>query len=190
MANRNRTIQGSNAAIEGSNALGDLSATSDLHRPANLEQSPARQSSIKEDLPPSDLASATISDAKVMRAQYQPLSRREITPRAAASPSNSQRTQSSRKTNTSRAASKGGARGIFTNPTYRYEGSFISKLLSFVANILKVLERLILRLFTGPDRVTPHPHQQRSNTTDPAAQNQAALEQEEERRRRKRLNLA
>jgi hypothetical protein len=90
---------------------------------------------------------------------------------------------------TSAHQSKGGSKaghGVISNPTYKYSGGLASKIISFIANILKVIERLLLRLLTGPDRaVITSNHQPRStNSTQKERVDTDLTKQECEKRER------
>lgn len=132
----------------GRSDLSDLSASKDLHKKANMQPSNA-----------TDLASVSISSSSFVRASSQPgpASERSIqnttVDRALAA-----ETKAQTATTKSAAAT---APGLFKNPVYPYRGGLASKIITFFANLLKVLERLFLRLLGARDVVAPTPrHQQ------------------------------
>lgn len=135
----------------GQNDLSGLSASKDLHQRVHQQPSNA-----------TDLASVSISSSSFVRSA----------PPVAPGPEKSQRTstaerlhtpESKHQANQGKVVSKA-APGIFKNPTYPYSGGLASKIITFLANLLKVLERIFLRLLGARDLVTPAPRNQPSQT--------------------------
>ena len=54
------------------------------------------------------------------------------------------------------------ASGVFSNPFYPYQGNIIDRFVALIANICKVLERLLLKLLTGGDVTLPSPQPQKT----------------------------
>jgi hypothetical protein len=131
----------------GQNDLSDLSASKDLHRKVDTQPSNA-----------SDLASLSISSSNFVRSSTQMglLSERASRPVAT---DRSLTSETKPQMNTSKG-SAAVTTGIFKNPAYPYRGSLVSKILTFFANLLKVLERIFLRLLGARDSVAPTPRHQ------------------------------
>jgi hypothetical protein len=177
MSERGRTIQGAQTSPEGHSTLGELSASRDLHKTTSAAPStePANQS---------DLTSLSLSPSNVVRVPHRPEPRRNVSTK----PSffSERETSTTRLTRSSKHSSGEPAHGIITNPTYKYTGGLVSKIISFIANILKVLERLLLRLLIGPDKAAPTTRQQTkpATTSEKEASRQDSAKQERERRER------
>jgi hypothetical protein len=185
MSERDRGLQGAQTATAGQPTLGELSASKDLHKTkgSDLHAEPANQS---------DLTNVSLSSANVMRVPHRPEIRRELSTRNSIGTEQEQST-SSQRTRQGGTSSKP-VHGVFTNPAYKYSGGLASKIISFFANILKVIERLLLRLLIGPDRSAPAQTQQARSTTptqteatSPAASMQEREKQEREKRERARI---
>lgn len=146
------------ASAAGQFDLTDLHASKDLH--------------ITEDrhvANTTDLSSASISATNIVRATPKADPRHD--PFHASSASRSSQASERQPARSTSATNP----GIFKNPTYRYSGNIIQRIITFVANILKVLERLLLRLLGARDlnSPTPPPRQAAAKTnaspTDPKA---------------------
>jgi hypothetical protein len=125
-------------ATSGQLDLQDLRASKDLHNKES--QHPSNQT---------DLSSVSISTNNIVRATHRPDPRRDpFSHNAAESPSPAATPGRNRSSETR-------APGIFKNPTYRYSGGPISRLITFIANLLKVLERIFLRLLGARDLAAP-----------------------------------
>jgi hypothetical protein len=127
--------------------LSELSASKDLHR--KIETHAANST---------DLASVSISSLSFVRSSSQIGLQSErthpsiITKRA---PTSETKHQASASTGTSARTN-----GVFKNPLYPYTGGLVSKIITFLANLLKVLERVFLRLLGVRDTVAPPPRHQ------------------------------
>lgn len=86
-----------------------------------------------------DLANLSIETSSVVRLSPRPEKRSTATERL--------QTQTATKSTATAEARKTPPKrfGIFKNPCYKYEGGPLGILISFLANILKVLEQLLLR---------------------------------------------
>jgi hypothetical protein len=134
------------ASAAGQFDLTDLHASKDLH--------------IKEErhaANTTDLSSASISATNIVRATPKAEPRRDPIP----SPSVSHTSQATERQGVRNHAAQ--PPGIFKNPTYRYSGNIIQRIITFVANILKVLERLLLRLLGARDLNSPTPPPRQAN---------------------------
>jgi hypothetical protein len=146
---------GNAAAQEAENTLSDLSASKHLHnKPANTPTSTL--TSTLTGTPannldnPTDLTSVSMGGTNVIRTSPPPQGQ----PRIISACVKHTPTQSTKQS----SASTGSAKqefGLFKNPKYSYRGDIISKIISFFANLLKVLERIFLRLIGGGDKVAP-----------------------------------
>jgi len=56
--------------------------------------------------------------------------------------------------------SHSGTTGILNNPHYSYQGNLLERFITFLANIMKMLEQLLLRFLGGGDAPLPQPSQQ------------------------------
>jgi hypothetical protein len=64
-------------------------------------------------------------------------------------------------------AQQGARNGIFKNPYYRYHGGIFARIITFLANVLKVLEQLLLRgtrVAAAPKVLVTPPPQPKTNT--------------------------
>jgi len=170
MSDLNRKTQ--SLATSESADLSMLSATKDLHELS--DKIPANTA---------DLASASISPAEVMRSSSRTDIRKAVQDKVPAHSASVELTNSrSRAQNSSSANSQ--KPGVFKNPFYRYDGGLINKILSLIANILKVLERFFLRLLGARDKIEPQQRQQ-STPTKPEDGALASKEEQLERDKRK-----
>lgn len=176
MSDRNRTIQGTNTALETGGSLDDLSASKNLHEKE-------RNRSFRESRNDADLASASISTSDIMRASHRPGTRRDIAARTSTDTARDATRTTARQHHKDTSLSKR-EHGVITNPAFKYDGGLVSKLVSFFANILKVLERLLLRLLMGPDVVAPTTRPQSTTPREP--EQGTKLSEEEKRQRRER----
>lgn len=147
MSDRTRSVQPTQDLTEAQSSLESLAASKDLHKRSgiNQETQPANQT---------DLSGASISTANVHRVTPRVEPRQDVSQARTTRPSHIIQTGRA-KASADRAA--GSDVGIFKNPAFKYSGDLLSKILTFFANILKVLERLFLRLLAGPDRKAPKP---------------------------------
>jgi hypothetical protein len=76
--------------------------------------------------------------------------------------------------------------GIFSNPYYRYEGGPISRLITFLANLMKCIEQLLLRLMM-PAAVPQHIPPPR--TLQPAVHGTSEIDKEKVERTREEREL-
>jgi hypothetical protein len=135
MSDRSRSVQTGNSVVEGAGSLPGLSAANEPGHSAHALTQPANQS---------DLAAASISSKDVMRVSQR------VEPRRDLHPSNQERNTSSARSKDSQGKSPL-QEGILNNPTYRYGGDLVTRFITLLANILKFIERLFLRLLSGPD---------------------------------------
>lgn len=77
------------------------------------------------------------------------------------------------------ASAQGARNGIFKNPYYRYRGGLLARIITFLANLLKVFERLLLRVFR-PAGIT-------TKTVNPTAPKEAPKPTKEQLERDERL---
>lgn len=100
-----------------------------------------------------DLASASIQSISVVRLSTRP-ERRKV-----ASPTLSLNGDATVSTETKSAAPsrprRGATFGVLKNPYYKYEGNPFERLISLVANILKVIEHSLLKSFKPQTPPTP-----------------------------------
>lgn len=142
-----------NRRNQGSKGLPDLS---ELHASKNLHE---KNTLTPENQP--DLMNASISGADVPRVTQRPTRRQDALNSIASTdmgPAKSPLLSSRRDA----AASAQKNAGIVTNPTYRYQGGLASKVITFLANMLKVLERLFLGLLGARNKQAPR-HQPQTN---------------------------
>ena len=92
-----------------------------------------------------DLSSVSIENNNVIRVSEKPQLRRPL----AKNQSLSQNPRPSQaKTATGRQRE---AYGVFKNPLFKYEGGLANRIISFLANVLKAIEQIILRLLGKRD---------------------------------------
>jgi hypothetical protein len=107
------------------------------------EQPPASQNT--------DLASASSPSANIVRLSAKP----EKRPLSHLSPGATTTTEPATKSVARKGAPSNRPNGIITNPYYRYEGGLLDKIITFFANILKFLERALLRSLTQTKPAPP-----------------------------------
>lgn len=88
-----------------------------------------------------DLTTASIPSANVVRLSAKP----EKRPLSHLSVGAHTTTEPETKVAPRKGAPSNRPNGIITNPYYRYEGGLLDKLITFLANVLKFLERALLR---------------------------------------------
>jgi len=153
----------------GKTDLSDLSASKDLHERRQLQPSNA-----------TDLASVSISSSSFVRASSQPGAASERSTRnTSADRALAAETKAQAATTKSAAAT---APGLFKNPVYPYRGGLASKIITFFANLLKVLERLFLRLLGARDVVTPTPRHQEAKALKTEQKDPREVKREESER--------
>jgi hypothetical protein len=75
--------------------------------------------------------------------------------------------------------------GLFSNPYYRYKGGPISRLITFLANLLKIIEQLFFKVFMPaplPAAPSPAPTQPQSASHGTSQVEQERLKREKEAR--------
>lgn len=97
-----------------------------------------------------DLAAASIPSANIIRVSARP-EKRDFTQLSASTATPEPTPQQAPR----KGAPSNRPHGIITNPYYRYEGGLLDKLITFFANILKFLERALLRALTPTKPATP-----------------------------------
>ena len=95
-----------------------------------------------------DLASASIPSSSVVRLSARPEKRKLTNLSSENSSSQEPKVLNNPVTRSSQK------HGVFKNPYFPYEGGPLGRLISLIANLLKVVE---LSIFTTPQRVTPPP---------------------------------
>jgi len=149
--------------------LSELSASKDLHH--KNETRPANST---------DLASASISSSNFVRSSSQLGALSDKTaPNIITTRSPASETKHQTGTSNGTAAS---TNGVFKNPLYPYRGGLVSKIITFFANLLKVLERIFLRLLGVRDTVAPAPRHQ--PTQNPKAKEKVSTESKREKAQR------
>jgi hypothetical protein len=169
MSERTLTHNQSNTAVDGQETLESLSASKDLHKQARsaVDKDPANQS---------DLSSASISSADVLRASPRTEMRQGVLIQTSTSA-----VETTRAKGRSRSSTGNKEVGLFKNPHWEYSGGIVSKFITFLANLFKVLERLILKLLGGGD-VAPLPKQGPMSKTPKEAPSSKEPEQERKER--------
>jgi ribosomal protein L12E/L44/L45/RPP1/RPP2 len=179
MSDINRKTQTA-TQIEGAD-LSELASAKDLHQSPTA--SPANAT---------DLASASISPADVLRVSQRTDIRKSVHERVPAQETAVELTNSRSKSSAPRSTEAGAKQGIFKNAFYRYDGGLLNKILALIGNILKVIERLFLRLLGARDAVAPPSNPQSTSskrddkTTDSSKQE---LEKENRKERREQAEL-
>jgi len=140
MSGRARDTGNDLPSSQGQSDLSDLRASRECH--TTKVTPPANDA---------DLSSASISATNILRASAQREGPRHSLSNIRSAALNNRPDKRS----SSPSAQPTSPNGILKNPTYKYEGGFISKVITFVANILKFLERLFLRLLGARDLVAP-----------------------------------
>lgn len=140
MSERARDKGNDLSSAQGQGDLSDLRASKDLHK--TNDPRPVNEA---------DLSSASISATNILRAapRHDPRSY-SLRSTVLTSPSHGAEKRAS-----SPSAQPAGPNGILKNPTYQYTGGFLSKIITFIANVLKFVERLFLRLLGARDLVAP-----------------------------------
>jgi len=92
-----------------------------------------------------DLSSVSIENNNVIRVSEKPQIRRPLTNKQSLSP-DSQPSPASPAAGRQREAY-----GIFKNPLFKYEGGLANRIISFLANVLKAIEQVILKLLGKRD---------------------------------------
>lgn len=167
MSDRSRSAQTGNSVVEGAASLPGVSATNEPVHGEQLMTQPANQS---------DLATASISSKDIMRVSQRVEPRKNLnTSRQEQSPSPTR--AGHRRGNAPRPE------GILNNPTYRYGGDLLTRFITLLANILKFIERLFLRLLSGPDSSAATPKPQNASTINEQSHH-TQHDQERERKER------
>jgi hypothetical protein len=172
------TIQGSNVAVEGNPSLDGLTP---VRAPSKDPQSLSEHPRAEND---ADLTSASIAATDVLRSPHrQGVVVRGPPAKVGAGTTSNLQTLDKRRVNPQKQPQKK-TNGVFTNPTYKYNGGFLSKIIAFFANILKAIERLFLRLLNGPDQIiTPS---NRQNTAPSETKSESTQIRDEKLQRKKR----
>ena len=173
MSDINRNIQTA-TQIEGA-GLSELTSSKDLHQ--TLSATPANAT---------DLASASISPADVLRVSQRPDIRKAVLEQVPQIDTSVELTNSRSRAPAQRSAEGGVKNGVFKNAFYRYDGGLLNKILALIGNILKVIERLFLRLLGARDTVAP-PNNPQSTSSKREDTSTDSSEQELEKERRKEL---
>jgi len=173
MSDINRKIQTA-TQIEGSD-LSELASAKDLHQ--SLTASPANAT---------DLASASISPADVLRVSQRTDIRKSVHERVPTQETAVELTNSRSKSSAPRTTEGGAKQGVFKNAFYRYDGGLLNKILALIGNILKVIERLFLRLLGARDAVAPNTQQSPSNKREDTTTDSSKQELEKEKRKERR----
>jgi hypothetical protein len=98
-----------------------------------------------------DLAAASIPSANIVRLSAKP-EKRDLTQLSVGATTH---TEPATQTAPRKGTPSNRPHGIITNPYYRYEGGLLDKLITFFANILKFLERALLRALTPTKPAAP-----------------------------------
>jgi hypothetical protein len=136
--------------------LSKLAADKNLHKAAEIESTLAIEPANSP-----DLATASISPADTLRVSPPRQIRKTIQEATSVELTNS------RSRSTTNQRDLGSKTGIFKNPFYRYDGGLLNKILALIGNILKVIERIFLRLLGARD-TTLTPNRSQSNQTKSA----------------------
>jgi len=161
--------------------LSELASSKDLH-PA-ISTTPANTT---------DLASASISLADVLRVSQRIDVRKSVHERVPAQETSIELTNSRSKASAPRSAEGDVKNGIFKNAFYRYDGGLLNKILALIGNILKVIERFFLRLLGARDAVAPpnNPQSASSKREDTSTDSsKQELEKEKRKERREQAEL-
>jgi hypothetical protein len=153
--------------------LSDLAASKNLREGISI--APANST---------DLATASISSADVMRVSQRSDIRRAVQDRITPQQATVELTNG-RSRSTLSKSSDTTAVGIFKNPFYRYDGGLLNKVLALIGNILKALERIFLRLLGARD-TSPTPHQTqptRAKSDGVAAESQEKQKLDQQKRK-------
>ena len=109
-----------------------------------------------------DLTDLSISDPSVTRVPHTPIAR-GVRSRSNGADVGTVTLSNSRSRTGASKSPESGKIGVFKNPFYRYDGGLMNKLIAFIGNILKLIERFILRLF-GMRDAGPLPAQQKNQS--------------------------
>jgi hypothetical protein len=184
MSERILNSQQGNLAVDGQGDLSSLAASKDLHKHAPATSAPVT-SVDSQPANQSDLTIASISSSDVLRATPRTEMRKDISSLAAS-------TETSVERHKGRSRAKSGTEtkesGVFTNPHWEYRGNIVSKFVTLLANILKVIERLILKLFGAGD-IAPLPKQGPQQNARKEAAPETTPEQERKERERKARSM-
>lgn len=174
MSDINRKIQ---AATQNEVAdLSELASSKDLHQ--TISSIPANAT---------DLTSASISSADVLRVSQRSDIRKSLHERVSPQEVSVELTNSRSKASPSRSAEGGTKNGVFKNAFYRYDGGLLNKILALIGNILKVIERLFLRLLGARDAVTtPNNPQSTSSKREDTNTDSSKQEIDKEKRKERR----
>jgi hypothetical protein len=124
-----------------------------------------------------DLSSVSIENNNVIRVSEKPQLRR---PRGNNQSLSQNHRPSPAKTATGRPPE---AYGVFKNPLFKYEGGLANRIISFLANVLKAIEQIILRLLGKRDTgILFAP-----NLQTPVSKSTSSSEKDKEKRRSKKL---
>jgi hypothetical protein len=124
-----------------------------------------------------DLSSVSIENNNVIRVSEKPQIRRPLTNKQSLSPE-SRPSPASPATGRQREAY-----GIFKNPLFKYEGGLANRIISFLANVLKAIEQIILRLLGKRDTSILFA----PNLQTPVSKSTSSSEKDKEKRRSKKL---
>jgi hypothetical protein len=172
MSERKLTSQQGNVAVDGHSDLSSLAASKDLHKQT------ARSSVEAQAANQSDLTSASISSKNIVRATPRTEIRKDLSALASSTETSLDSRQSKGRT---KHTSEPREPGVFKNAHWEYRGGPISRFITLIANILKVIERLILKFLGGGD-AKPLPHQ----TQNPKLSKEPSADQTQEQERKAR----
>ena len=143
---RNKTA--ANAQQGGDFDLSDLSASKDLLKLGNSQTANE-----------ADLSSASISPSTVVRVAAKPQMRRDLVSQSSSVSTEPDPTPGLQK---KKRGAPDQPHGLFKNPVYPYSGDPLTRIMTFLANLLKFLERLLLGFFgdTPPPQIKPQPQPQ------------------------------
>lgn len=135
-----------------------------------------------------DLSQVSIPSSGIPRVSAKTDKRIIRTPNLTAS--NEVDTDKSREASRKEAGEAAATGGILKNPHYAYQGNLIERFVTFVANILKTLERILLRFLSGEDAPLPKPTQQsRVPESDTPAPDEERKKREEREKLQRELSI-
>ena len=153
--------------------------SSSLHAPQAIDLTELHASvtaGLKRETTPkpenTDLAAASIPSANVVRLSVKP-EKRDLSHVSLGATTNPETTT---RPTPRKGAPSNRPNGIITNPYYRYEGGLLDKLITFFANVLKFLERALLRALSPAKPITPQ------RTVVPSKETAEEKEREKEKR--------
>ncbi len=156
-----------------SSQLNELRASKDLaSKPENSDRPPA---------PATDLSQVSIAAAGVERLSAQP-DKRILRP-------GHQHTSAAGRSaeGVSRRDRSTGQIGVFKNPYYPYQGNALDRFVALIANIFKVLEKLLLKLLGGGDAPMPkHAPKTSQAKKDPVSEQELERKKQKEREAKQR----